>query len=172
MKTDYLIIGKFLRPFGVLGEIRVLPITDRAERFLDLDFIYIKKRNTGFSKLKVEAARLISAYAQLKLHGYNSRDDVEPLRGMFLYIDREHAVEIDEGSYYYYDIIGCSVFTQEGENLGRVFDVQNSGSNDVYFVRSADSGSDEILIPAVGDVIKEIDIDRKKIVINMIEGLV
>ncbi len=170
MRTDYLIIGKVLRPFGVHGEIKVLPITDRLDRFRDLEFIFLR-RDRSFLKFDVEAVRLMSGYAQLKLKGYDERNDVDALRGKFLYIDRENAVKIEEDSYYYYDILGCSVITLEGKLLGRVFDIQNAGSNDVYFVRSQNSENGEFLIPAISDVVKEIDIAKKEIVIRMVDGL-
>ncbi len=171
MKIDYLIIGKVLRPFGIHGEIKVLPITDRLDRFKDLEFIFLK-RDRSFIKIDIEDVRLMRGYAQLKLRGYDERNDADKLRGELLYIDRENAARIEKDSYYYYDILGCSVITQEGEPLGMVFDIQNAGSSDVYFVRPRNSESREFLIPAISDVVKEIDVAKKEIVIQLVDGLV
>jgi len=171
MKTDYLIIGKVLRPFGVHGEVKVLPITDCSDRFNGLGFVFLKQDN-NFLKIDIEAVRLLRGYVHLKLEGYNELDKVDTLRGKYLYIDRKHAVKIKKGSYYYYDILGCRVITKDGELLGTVFDIQNAGSSDVYFVRPQNSKNGELLIPAISDVVKEIDVANKEIVIEMVDGLV
>ncbi len=172
MRTDYLIIGKVLRPFGVRGEIKVLPITDRPDRFKDLGFVFLKKQDNNFLKIGIEAVRLLRGYAHLKLEGYDERNKADTLRGKYLYIDRENAVRLEKESYYYCDIVGCSVITKEGNLFGTVFDIQNAGSSDVYFVRPRNSKSGELLIPAISDVVKEIDIVNKVIVIEMVDGLV
>ncbi|MCK5569376.1 MAG: 16S rRNA processing protein RimM, partial [Spirochaetes bacterium] len=77
----------------------------------------------------------------------------------------------DDSSYYYYDLIGCSVRTLSGDILGDVYNIQNTGSCDIYFVRSQDEGKKELLVPAISQVIKKIDIAEKEIIIEVIDGL-
>lgn len=169
-KTNYLIIGKVLKPFGVKGELKLLPITDNLERFHSLESVYIRK-GAVFQKNGVETVRFLNKFVLLKLKNCDSRNIVEQLRGQYLYIDREHAAKIDTSSFYYHDLIGCTVITQKGDVIGTVFDIQNAGSSDVYFVRSQDKKQREILLPAISDVIKKIDIRKKEIIIEVIEGL-
>lgn len=167
---DYFIIGKILKPFGVSGEVKVLPITDNVERFKDIPFIYIKKYNT-YVKVPVSSSRIADRFALLKLSGALNRDDVDKYRGKYLYIDRENAVNLEKNSYYYYDILECRVVTTEGVELGVVDDIKNAGSCDIYVVKLKDR-EDVIMIPAISDVVKKIDIRSKKIEIKLLDGLI
>lgn len=167
---DYLIIGKVLRPFGIRGEAKVLPITDDASRFRHIGYVYLKD-GTGFYRNTVEQVRVSRNQVILKLEAVSSRDEAEALRDRLLYIDREHAAPLDGSSHYYFDIQGCTVRTMEGEVLGTVYDIQNAGSCDVYVVRTEGPYGKEILIPAVHDVIRNIDTKNKEIRIEVIDGL-
>jgi len=167
---EYLVIGRILRPFGIGGEVKLLPITDDIGRFRDIRFVYLETSG-GFQREAVERVRITNNAVFIKLETIGSRDDAEELREKFVYVDREHAATIDDSSYYYYDIQGCTVKTVQGEVIGRVFDIQNAGSCDVYFVRPEGSPDGEILIPAVRDVIRSIDTRNKEILIDPIDGL-
>jgi 16S rRNA processing protein RimM len=155
--SDYLIIGKILGPFGTKGEVKLLPITDDPGRFRTLESLYIKEGSL-FQRKRTDGVRFANKYILLKLEGYDSRDEASHLSGNCVYTDREHAAKLDESSYYYADINGCTVKTDQGEIIGEVFDIQNAGSCDVYRVRSGDSSGKEVLIPAIRDVIKRIDV--------------
>ncbi len=168
--SDYLIIGKIMGPFGTKGEVKLLPITDDPSRFRTLESLYIKQGSL-FQGKKMESVRFANKYVLLKLESIDSRDEASLLTGNYVYTDREHAAKLDESSYYYADINGCTVKTAQGEVIGEVFDIQNSGSCDVYRVRLKDSSGKEVLIPAIRDVIKRIDVGRKEIIIEVIEGL-
>ena len=168
-KKDYLIIGKILKPFGIYGEIKVLPITDDIRRFENLPFLFIK-RYGKFVKLEIEKSRIADRNVLIKLKGKKDRNSVENLRGLCIYIDRDNAIKIDGDSYYYYDIWKCRVKTSQGEEIGVVEDIHNTGSCDVYSVRLKDTGK-QVYIPAISDVVKKIDIKSKEIEIEIIEGL-
>ena len=168
-KIDYLIIGRALRPFGLKGELKLLPITDNIRRFRNIKEIYLKEEQ-DFREVEVEGARVTDNFVFIKLKGYNSKTDVEPFREKLFYVTRRRAIELEEGSYYYYDILNCTVKGLNGEIIGKVFDIQNAGSCDVYFVRSL-CEKQEYQIPAISDVIKSIDISQKEIVIDIIDGL-
>jgi 16S rRNA processing protein RimM len=172
MMTDYLIVGRVLKPFGVGGEIKVEPFTERAERFRDLSFVFIRK-GEGYEKIDIERARVHGAHVCLKPTALNSREEAAALAGETLYIDKAHAAPVEEGSHYVFDLVGCSVRTTGGSTLGILRDVLNAGSCDVYVVNpdGEKGGRGEILIPAISDVVKKIDVQAKEIVIEPIEGL-
>jgi 16S rRNA processing protein RimM len=169
-KTEYLIIGKIVKPFGVKGEIKVFPITDSVSRFEGLSFVYLQN-GSSFDRYDVNQTRLTNEYVLLKLKGLDSRTDADKLRGEYIYVDRENAVKLEDSSYYYYDLLDCKVITTEGKQLGIVYDIQNAGSCDVYFVRTSNKVDNEVLIPAVSQVVKNIDIKNKEITIDLIDGL-
>jgi 16S rRNA processing protein RimM len=170
LNTDHLIIGRILRPFGLKGEMRLLPITDDIERFRNVKEICLKERG-GFREVEVEASRITDCRVIIKLKGFDSRTAAELLRQKFIYVTRKKAVKLEKGSFYFFDILNCTVKDLNGRIIGRVFDIQNAGSCDVYAVRSF-NGNQEYNIPAVEDVIKNIDIGRKEITIDMIDGLI
>jgi len=169
-EKDYFIIGKILKPFGVSGEIKVLPITDDVKRFKDLPFAYLKK-DGRYIKVLIKNSKIINKYVLLKLDNIESIDEAEKYRNEYLYIDRDNAADLPENSYYYYDIWKCVVVTTDGKEFGVVEDIQNAGSCDIYVVRLKNS-EDTVLIPAISDVIKKIDIKSKRIVIELIDGLI
>jgi 16S rRNA processing protein RimM len=168
--TDYLIIGKVLRPFGIRGETKVLPITDDAARFRDVGHVFLKD-SSGYHRNAVEQVKMSGDRVILKLESVDSRDEAEALRNRFLYIDRQHAAPLNESSHYYYDLQGCTVKTVQGQVVGQLHDIRNAGSCDVYVVKSEEPSGEEILVPAIRDVIKKIDTKNKEIYIEIIDGL-
>jgi 16S rRNA processing protein RimM len=166
--TDYLIIGKITRAFGIRGEVKVLPITDSVRRFEELEVVFLSTGN-GFRPLAVDHARTAGSSAVLKLSGIDSRDAAEQLQDELLYVDRMHAAELEKGSCYFYDLLGCTVTITDGTIVGTVQDIRNFGSCDLYFVRRPDGS--EVILPAVKDVVESIDLDTKNIVIRPVEGL-
>ena len=169
-KTEYLVIGKIVKPFGIKGEVKVFPITDSALRFKDLRYVFLQN-GSCFNRFDVNSARLANEFVLLKINGFDSRDTAEKLRGKYLYVDRKNAVELEESSYYYYDLLDCKVKTIEGIMLGSVYDIQNAGSCDVYFVRAQNKDEKEVLIPAISQVVKNIDVINKEITVDLIDGL-
>ena len=169
-KDDYLIIGRITKPSGLKGEVRVLPITDDTERFSRLSSVYIQSGGK-YKELLVEKAGIGPKRVVLKFGGIESVEDAETLRDELIYVPRRDAVKLPDGSYYHYDIVGCTVTTLEGETVGEVYDILNAGSCDVYCVRSPKEGGTEFFVPAISDVVKKIDVGEKKITIEAIEGL-
>lgn len=169
-KFDYLMIGKVTGPFGNEGVMKVLPLTDKISRFNDLSFVFFKT-DEDYVKTELENVRYNKNIVLIKLKVCTTRNEVEKFRDEYMYIDRKNAMEIDDSSFYYYDINGCVVKTSDGDNIGVISDIQNAGSCDVYVIRGKDNNKNEIYIPAVKDVIKKIDIDHKEIIIDVIEGL-
>ncbi len=160
-------MGKITRPFGIKGEVRVLPITDDPARYVEMNAVFIGGHKR---RVPLEYAKVGNRHVIVKLEGCDTVEDAERLRDELLYVTRNEAATLEEGSYYYYDLNGCTVETAGGKTIGTVFDIQNTGSCDIYFVRSEADGT-EHLVPAIWDVVKEIDVSNKRIVIEPVEGL-
>jgi 16S rRNA processing protein RimM len=162
----YLVIGKIVAPWGVRGEVKVAIETDFPERFEQLKRVYLGEKATAFV---LEGSRLHKRDALLKLGGCDDRDAAEKLRGQLVQIPIEEAMPLGEDEYYVYQIVGLDVWTTEGEHLGRVSEVLFTGANDVYVVQGEKG---EILIPAIEDVVLEVDIAGGRLTVELMKGLV
>jgi 16S rRNA processing protein RimM len=161
-----LVIGEVLRPHGVKGEIRVRVLTDNPERFGSLDWVYV---GATLDRVRVEGARVHNAYVLLKLEGYDDRAAVEPLRQALVQIPVDEALPLGQGEYFLHQIVGLGTWTVQGEYLGRVREVLVTGANDVYVVRGPKG---EILLPAIEEVVRTIDLEGGRLVVEMMQGLV
>ena len=159
---DYLSVGYVLKPQGLKGEIKVEPLTDYAERFDELDTLYLK---TGkqYSQLKIVSARYMGDFAYLRFAGIHGIDEAEELRGQYLWIPRNMARILPDDACFIADIIGCEVCTQEGQVLGQVESIISTGSNDVYVIHGSKG---EILIPGLKKVVLKVDTLGKKIIVS------
>lgn len=162
----YIIIGRVVRPWGTRGEVKVEIMTDFPHRFALLKRVYLGREATPFA---LKGFKLHKGWAILKLAGCDDRTAAEKLRGKLVQIPMEEAMPLGEDEYYVYQIVGLTVWTTKGERLGRVTEVLSTGSNDVYVVRD---GEREILIPAIEDVVKEIDLAGGRMVVELMEGLI
>jgi 16S rRNA processing protein RimM len=162
----YLIIGRVLKPWGVHGEIKVEILTQFPDRFASLRQVVLGEDATIFV---VEHARLHGKGALVKLKGIDTPEAAAPLRNQLVQVAREDAVPLPKGQLYLYEILGLDVRTVDGQALGRVTEVIETGANDVYVV---DDGTRQVLIPAIEDVVKEISLERHEIVITLIDGLI
>jgi 16S rRNA processing protein RimM len=161
----FLAIGRILRPHGVRGELRVEIHTDFPERFGVYRRVYV---GPGYKPYQIEAHRPHGGRVLLKLREVADRTAAEELRGQWVYIAIEDAVPLAKGEVYLHDMLGLRVETVEGEQLGEVADIIETGANPVYVVRGLQG---EILIPDIPDVIEEIDLPRGELIVRLIEGL-
>ena len=158
--NDYFELGKVLKPQGIKGEVKIEAYTDDLSRFSYLKYVFIKKDGV-MEKISVTKSRYDSLNAYLLLEGVCDRNDAEKLRGVYLYIDRQNAAKLPEGSYYIRDLIGLEVFDEEGEKYGKVTDILQNGSADVYVVK----GEKGMMFPSVEGVILSRDIEKGKMVV-------
>lgn len=165
---QYFEIGQIVTTNGVKGFVKVKPFTDDIKRFSKLKTVFIV-RNKELIEFEIQEVKYLNTMVLLKLKGIDSIEDAEQYRNCYLKIHRKDAVKLPKNSYFIVDLIGCEVYSDEDEYLGNVEDVFSTGSNDVYVVRN-EIGK-QILIPAISSVIKNIDINAKKIVVKLIEGL-
>ena len=163
------LIGYVIKPQGIKGEIKIDPISPNLNRYKQLDKIYIALKNE-MQTYSVQKARLSDRFVFLKLLGIDSRDDAEKLRGAEVLIEEIDLIRPAENEYFVHDLIGCQVVEKNGQIIGVLRDVLQISSNDVYVI-VGESG-EEILVPAIKDVIEKVDISNKQISIHLIDGLV
>ena len=160
---EFLIVGRILAPWGIKGEVKVEVITDFPERFAPRNFVYLDSR-----PFEIESCRPHKQFLVVKLAAIDSVEAAEQLRDCDLTIPRAELPELPEGQYYTFQLIGLVVVTKEGERLGQVADIMTTAGNDVYIVEGKRG---DILIPAIEDVVKSIDLKKGTITIEAIEGL-
>ncbi len=164
-EKELVVIGKVVSSHPSKGEVRVLPLTDSKERFEKLNQIFLERRDGSVLRAVIEGLRYHKDLIILKL---DSSVEWSNLKGSYISIRRQERLKLEEGRYYISDLMGMKVLSQEGECLGRIDRVLQTGSNDVYVVKG---GRCEILIPAIGNVVKEVDLERKVMTVHLLEGL-
>ena len=165
---DLLQVGVITSTHGVRGEVKVFPTTDDAARFKKLKNVIL---DTGKEKIDLEVAgvKFFKNMVILKFKGIDNINDVEKYRKMSLFVTRENAVKLKKDEYFIADLIGLKVQTDEGEALGEVTDVLQTGANDVYEIRTEDG--EEILLPAIKDCVKEVDVEGGSMLVHLLPGL-
>ena len=156
---DLLQVGVITTTHGLRGEVKVFPTTDDAHRFDHLKSVLL---DTGkeLCELDIERVKYFKQYVILKFKDVDNINDIEPYKGKSLYVTREFAVPLKENEYYIADLIGMEVYLENGECFGTLMDVMETGANDVYVVH-LEAGK-EVLIPAIKDCIKEVDVETEK----------
>lgn len=165
MKKDFLEVGKFVGTHGVRGMVRIQPWSDDGEFLTGFKNFYL---NGGKAKIEMDKITPHGNVVIAAVKGVDSIDDAEKLRGQVLYISRDDA-HLPEGRYFVSEIIGAEVFDADTDTLlGTLSDVSPTGANDVWHIKS---GEKEYLVPAIPDVIVNVDIDNDKIVIRPLKGI-
>ena len=162
---DYIKIGMIVKPHGVRGEVKVLPLTDDVKRFDDLKNIYIKNDNL-FLMEEIASMKNQNDFIILKLKEFNKLEDAESLRDKYIFVQRNDAVKLYEDEYYTQDLVGCEIRFHD-MSLGKVIDVINEGSCDIFVVEYKKS---EVYYPFVKELVASVDIENKTIIINQMEG--
>lgn len=166
---EYIEIGQIVNTNGLKGVVKVNPFTDDISKFEDLKYVYIQLKNE-LKKVKIEQVRYNKNQVLLKLEGIDSIEEAEKYRNFYLKTEKESQEDLGEDTYYIVDLIGLDVYSDKNEYLGKIEDVFPTGSNDVYVVK--DNLGKQILIPAIADVVKEVDLKNKKMTINLIPDLI
>ena len=168
MFVNKLEVGKIVNTHGLRGEVKVVPWTDYPEVFEQIEKVYIKGKSGeeifNIRNLKYQKNNLI-----IKFDKINTIDEAEKYKNSVLLADREMLGELEEGVYYIVDLIGCKVISDDGRTIGKIDDVINTGSNDIYKTMRDDGKV--ILIPVIEQVVKNVDIENKIITVHMLEGL-
>ena len=164
-------VGKIVNTHGIRGEVRVIPTTDFVdERFAKDAKLYLAgKQGEEPLELTVESARPHKGSLLVKFAGYDNINDVEVFRNRELKVSEEDQQPLEDGSYYYHQIIGLTVKTVDGRELGTIKEILSPGANDVWVVQRPQKS--DLLLPKIDDVIKNVDLEQGIVEVELIEGL-
>ena len=163
----FLVIGKILRAHGVRGEVRVLLHTDLPERFTWLKEVYVGEHDPTL--IAVEGVRFHKEFVLVKLAGYDFRDQIDAIKGELLLVPREDAIPLAEDEYFLFQLVGLDVYADDGEHLGQLQDVIETGANNVFVVQR--DGAKDILLPDTEEVVVDIDFDNGRLTVHLLPGL-
>lgn len=169
MKQKYFEIGQIVNTFGIKGIVKINPFTDDISKFEKLNSILVEKKG-NLIEMQIEEVKYSKNQVLLKLKGIETIDEAEKYRNCYIKLPREKEEKLPENTYYIADLIGLEVSTEEGELLGKVEDIYNSGANDIYVIKN-EIGK-QILLPAIKEVIKKIDLEQEKITVHLLKGLI
>jgi len=161
-------VGQIVNTYGIKGFVKVNPLVDNNNQFKSFKTLYIQQKN-NLKELHIEEVKFSKNQVLLKFKGINIIEQAEELRNYYLQAKRED-IKLEKGAYFIVDLIGLEVYTEEGELLGILKEVLQPGANDVYVVE--DKAKNEILLPVIPEVVKQVDIEGKKIVVKLLEGLI
>ncbi|RXT15090.1 ribosome maturation factor RimM [Ammoniphilus sp. CFH 90114] len=171
MSTRYYEVGKIANTHGIKGELKIHSVTDfPEERYKKGSQLLLFHPNLSEPlTVTVEAARLQKNTYIIKLKEYGNINDVEKYKGGSLKVAEDQRLDLEEDEFYYDDIMGCEVWTDEGNQLGLVKEIITTGANDVWVVKTKEGK--EVLLPYIEDCILNVDIANKKITAHIMEGL-
>ena len=161
-------VGQIVNTYGIKGFVKVNPLVDNNNQFKSFKTLYIQNKN-NLKELQVEEVKFSKNQVLLKFKGIETIEQAEELRNYYLQAKRSD-IKLEDGAYFIVDLIGLEVYTEEEEFLGILREVLQPGANDVYVVENEEK--QEILLPVIPDVVKQVDIEGKKVIVNLIEGLI
>ena len=161
-------VGQIVNTYGIKGFVKAKPLVDNNNQFKSFKTLYIQEKN-NIKKLHIEEVKFSKNLVLLKFKGIDTIEQAEELRNYYIQAKRSD-IKLEKGAHFIVDLIGLEVCTEEGEVLGKLKEVLQPGANDVYIVE--DESKKEILLPAIPDVIKKIDIEGNKMIVKLLEGLI
>lgn len=165
---DLLRVGVIANTHGIRGEVKVFPTTDEKERFKDLKKVILDMGKEQ-RVLEIQSVRFFKNLVILKFKGIDNINDIEMYKGKDLLVTREDAVPLEEGEYFIADLLDLDVYSDEDEKIGVLYDVMQTGANDVYVVKTEEGK--EILLPAIDECILDIDLEESRMTVHIMEGL-
>ena len=165
---EYFEIGQIVNTSGLKGIVKVNPFTDDVSRFEEIKKVFIEK-NKELTEYEIEEVRFHKNQVLIKFKNIDSIEEAEKFRNCYIKISRKDARKFPEDTYFIVDLIDTNVYLENNEYVGKIIDVFSTGSNDVYVIKREENT--DLLIPAIKDVVKKVDIKNKKMIINLIKGL-
>ena len=153
---------------GLRGEVKVVSWTDYPEVFEDIEYVYIKKKN-DYKRLDISGIKYQKGNIIVRFRQITDINEAEKYKNQVIYTERDMLGELPEGVYYIADLIGLNVVKENGEKIGVIADVFNTGSNDIYDIKR--DGQKNLLLPVIEDVVLNISLEDKKVTVRMMEGL-
>lgn len=160
---EMIIVGRIVAPHGVRGDLRIFPDTERPEMFKSLKTIYI-----GRKRCHLLSARPHKNVYIVHVEGVDDRNTAETLVHEVVEVPFSLLPKLEDGAYYYFQLIGLSVVTEDGEAVGRLEEVMETGANNVYVIRD---GKKETLIPAIPSCVLSIDMDAGRMTVRLPEWI-
>ena len=161
---DHVVVGRVLGPWGRHGELKLQIHTDYPDRFASGAVVFLDE-----APVTVQRSRTYKTGLLVKLEGVNGRGAASRLRDAYLTVPSAELPELDDSTYYHFQIVGMEVMTVKGERLGEVREILETGSNDVYVVQR--ESERDLLVPAIADVVLEVDVSAGRMTVVLLEGL-
>ncbi len=161
-------IGRIVGSHGLAGRVKVLSYLESPVVLQGLSALWVGRTPQEAAVHRLEAVQLGRGTFVLKLGEVSDRETAGKFKGLTVWMASDHLKKLPEGEFYWHEVIGLNVLTEEGRSLGVIESVFPTGSNDVYVCRS---GEEEVLLPAIGEVVRRIDPDRKVMVVRLLKGL-
>jgi 16S rRNA processing protein RimM len=165
---DLLQVGAVTSTHGIAGEVKVFPTTDDPNRFKKLKSVLLDT-GKGMKELQITQVKFFKNMVILRFKDHNKIEDVMSYKGKALYVTRENAVKLKKNEYFIADLIGLSVYEEDGNLLGTLTDVLQTGANDVYVVKM--ENGKEVLIPAIHQCILSVEPQEGRMMVHLLEGL-
>ena len=165
---EYFEVGQIVNTHGLKGYVKVVPFTDDIQRFEELKSVFIAFKKE-LIECKIQDVKYVKNMVSLKFVGIDDINEAEKYKGCYLKISRKNAKKLDKNTYFIADLIGLKVYDEKEQLVGVLEDIFPTGSNDVYVVRT-DEGK-QILLPAISQVIKSVDIEQEKIIVDISQGV-
>ena len=169
MKQEYFEIGQIVNTFGIKGFVKIVPFTDDLERFEELESVFVVKQKE-LIEMQIEEVKYHKNLVLVKFKGIEDINMSEKYKGCYIKIKMENARKLPKDTYFIADLIGIDVYDEDGNLLGKVDDIFNNKSHDVYVIK--DDLGKQILLPSTKEVIRDVDVENNKIVVHLIDGLV
>lgn len=173
--SPWIVIGEVVGTQGNRGEIKVIPHTEFPERFAQMASVrlFSEHQENPYEVFQLESSRFHKDALILKLEGVNSISEATQLRGMLIKVNEEELMPLPAGRFYIHQLVGLNCLSTDGQNLGTIVDVLQTGANDVYVVKPNPGITrlKEILIPVIPDVVIEIDPEQSRVLVDLLDGL-
>jgi len=172
MQEKFYTVGKIVNTHGLRGELKIVPTTDfPEERFKTGSELVIEHEKLDDRVVvHVESARIHKQTYLIKFKEFHDINEVEHFKGGLLKVSSKYLNELEPGEFYYHEIIGCKVVTDDGKELGVIREILSPGANDVWVVHQ--ERGKPVLIPYIDDVVKHVDVKEKRVIIHLMEGLI
>jgi 16S rRNA processing protein RimM len=165
-RPRWIAVGRITRTHGVKGEVAVLPLSEVASRFEAGSTVFLDEREDR--PLTVVTSRPHQRRLLVAFQGVGDRTSADALRGRYVFVPASSAPELPAGEYWAHELVGCEVFTEEGRRLGRIREIMHTQANDVW-ATEGDEG--EVLIPALKEVVRDVDVAGRRVVVREVPGL-
>ncbi|MCR4675045.1 MAG: ribosome maturation factor RimM [Lachnospiraceae bacterium] len=169
-EEELLRVGGIITTHGIKGEVKIYPTTDDNKRFKKLKEVYMEDHHHHFYLLHVESCKFFKEQVILKFKEFADINEAEKYKKCDLYVDREHALPLEEGEYYIADLIGLDVVSDDDAFHGIITDVLKTGANDVYVIEEKETKK-ELLLPVIDECVLDVSLENKLVKIHILKGL-